>query len=370
MGRTQKVRNNYQVSKMKANKAVLRRMFWSACAMLLIVTTHTFGQSVPRTYVAYKAIGDFVIDGRAEEVPWQAAQWSDKYIDIEGAKAPKYATRMKMTWDDRYLYLFAELKEPHIWGDLKQKDTIIFYNNDFEIFIDPDGDTHNYYEFEMNALNTIWDLFLSKPYRNHGKILGGWDFKGLKSAVHHDGSLNDPSDVDEGWSVEVAIPWSFDTAPGGTTQVPENEFWRMNFSRVNWDFDLVDGKYARKKDQQGTFLPEYNWVWSPQGVINMHEPEHWGYVYFSTDEPGNETSFEIPKDEHLKWYLYELFRAYSKSGEAKMVEQEKIILNRVISPKLSKYAYGWTIWVKSPFTNQKLSIKEDGKFEVSDNEQR
>ena len=46
-----------------------------------------------------------------------------------------------------------------------QHDAVIFHNNDFEVFIDPDGDTHNYYELEINALNTVWDLFITKPYR-------------------------------------------------------------------------------------------------------------------------------------------------------------------------------------------------------------
>lgn len=321
-------------------------------------------QNVPKTYVAHKAIGAFSIDGLATEDSWEKATWSEAYIDIEGVKTPKYDTRMKMTWDEQNLYVFAELKEPHIWANLKQRDTIIFYNNDFEIFIDPDGDTHNYYEFEMNALNTVWDLFLSKPYRNQAKVLGAWDFKGLKSAVHVQGSLNDPSDIDQKWSVEIAIPWSFTTEPGGTTKVPKNEYWRMNFSRVNWDFDIINGKYFRKKDPvTQKFLPESNWVWSPQGVINMHEPEHWGYVYFSEEEVGGATTFEIPKDEYIKWYLYELFRAYSKREEGETVEQGKEILGQMIVPKLSKYKYGYTIWVKSPFTQKILSIKEDGKFE-------
>ncbi|CEN48597.1 hypothetical protein CCAN2_1920045 [Capnocytophaga canimorsus] len=57
----------------------------------------------------------------------------------------------------------------HTFGaTLKERDTVIFHNNDFEIFLDPDNDSHNYYEFEINALNTVWDLFLTKPYR--GKI--------------------------------------------------------------------------------------------------------------------------------------------------------------------------------------------------------
>jgi len=324
------------------------------------------GQSAPKVYVANKATGAFEIDGLAKEDSWKKATWSNNYIDIQGLAKPKYDTRMKMTWDDDNLYVFAEIKEPHVWANLKERDTIIFYNNDFEIFIDPDGDTHNYYEFEVNALNTIWDLFLSKPYRNQGKVLDGWDFKGLRSAIHINGSLNNPDDVDEGWSIEIAIPWSFDTEPGGKIKVPKNEFWRMNFSRVNWDFELRNGRYNRKKDAvTKQFLHEYNWVWSPQEVINMHEPERWGYVYFSSQDVGSETSFEIPKDEHIKWYLYELFRQYLKSEEDIGIMQEKEILGQNIVPKLQAHKFGWVIWAKSPFTEKIISIKEDGKIEIS-----
>ena len=43
------------------------------------------------------------------------------------------------------------------------------------MFIDPDGDNHLYYEFEINALNTVWDLLLPKPYRDGGPALNGWE---------------------------------------------------------------------------------------------------------------------------------------------------------------------------------------------------
>ncbi|MEL6304285.1 MAG: carbohydrate-binding family 9-like protein, partial [Bacteroidota bacterium] len=244
-------------------------------------------QETPKTYIVFKTTEAVVVDGDAKETSWNNAPWSDFFIDIEGVKKPKYNTRMKMLWDDSNLYFFAKLEEPHVWGNLKEKDTIIFYNNDFEIFIDPDGDTHDYYEYEMNVLNTVWDLYLSKPYRNEGKVLGDWDFVGLKSAVRVNGTLNNPSDVDTGWTLEIAIPWTFYTDPGRQTALPINDFWRISFSRVNWDFDLVEGKYFRKKDTKtGQYAHEYNWVWSPQGVINMHEPEKWGYVYFSDKSPG------------------------------------------------------------------------------------
>ena len=93
------------------------------------------------------------------------------FVDIEGdAKpAPRFRTRAKMLWDDTYFYIAAEMEEPHVWGTLTKHDSVIFHDNDFEVFLDPDGDTHDYYEFEINALNTGWDLFLDKPYRDGGQ---------------------------------------------------------------------------------------------------------------------------------------------------------------------------------------------------------
>ncbi|MEL6976422.1 MAG: carbohydrate-binding family 9-like protein [Bacteroidota bacterium] len=332
-------------------------------------------QETPKTYIAFKTTEAVVVDGEAKETSWKNAPWSDFFIDIEGVKKPKYNTRMKMLWDDSNLYFFAELEEPHVWGNLKEKDTIIFYNNDFEIFIDPDGDTHDYYEYEMNVLNTVWDLYLSKPYRNAGKVLGDWDFVGLKSAVRVNGTLNNPSDVDTGWTLEIAIPWSFYTDPGRHTALPINDFWRISFSRVNWDFDLVEGKYFRKKDTKtGQYAHEYNWVWSPQGVINMHEPEKWGYVYFSDKSPGTKgIDFEIPKDDAIKRYLYDLYRellpVWKNNAPIELNEGEtRTIHGATIVPHLEKYSRGFMLSAKSPFTQKTLAIQTDGKFHSYEDE--
>ena len=110
-------------------------------------------------------------------------------------------------WNQEFLYILAKIEEPHVWGNLKQRDTVIFYNNDFEVFIDPDGDTHQYMELEINALNTAWDLFLERPYRNKVKVDNAWNIEGLQSAVSYQGTLNDPSDTDLGWTLEIALPW-------------------------------------------------------------------------------------------------------------------------------------------------------------------
>ncbi len=201
------------------------------------------------------------------------------------------------------------MEEPNIWATLKQRDTVIFYNNDFEVFIDPDMSTFNYGEIEINAFNTVWDLTLNKPYRVGGSADNSWNLDEIKTAVNIVGTLNNSSDIDSFWTVEMAIPLkplmklknSEENAP------VNNEQWRINFSRVNWNFDLTDGKYSRKKEN-GKYLPEYNWVWSPQGVINMHEPEKWGYLQFSDNSTLNGVEFIEDENIMYKQAAYALFR--------------------------------------------------------------
>ena len=343
--------------------------------VLVFSSIAVFSQSkkntiVPKTYTANKIANPILIDGDESDPAWKNAQWTDLFEDIENNIKPKYATKVKMLWDETNFYILAKIDEPHVWANLKQRDTIIFYNNDFEVFIDPDGDTFNYYELEINALNTAWDLFLSKPYReNDNVVLNDWNIPGLKSAVKISGTLNNPNDTDEGWVLEMAIPWASYKKSYNENNVPADKFWRVNFSRVNWQHSLVDGKYERKKDTDGKFLAEYNWVWSPMGVINMHEPEKWGYVYFSSKE--EKDTFTIPQDEKVKWELYNLYRAqkeYYQKNKAwakaltDLTKETIKVDGKVLKPILENHSSGYNILVKSPFSNQTFIIKEDGQF--------
>lgn len=238
---------------------------------------------LPRRYVCYRAAAPIAIDGRLDDPAWADTEWTEPFADIEGVgkPRPRFKTRAKMSWDDEYFYIAALLEEPHVWGTLKKHDEIVFHDNDFEIFIDPDGDTREYYEVEVNVLNTIFDLFLVRTYNDGGPADHDWNLKGLKSAVHIDGTLNDPSDEDRGWSVEFALPWKALAVCAHKPAPPnDGDVWRMNFSRVQWRHRIVGGQYEKVPN-----TPEDNWVWSPQGVINMHIPQRWGYVEFVTTRP-------------------------------------------------------------------------------------
>lgn len=232
------------------------------------------------------------IDGRLDDDAWADVAWTDLFVDIEGdlKPRPRHETRVKMAWDDDYFYFGAQMEEPHVWATLTQRDSVIFHDNDFEVFLNPSKDTKNYYEFEINALGTEWDLLLRVPYREGGKGINAFEFEGLKTAVNVRGTLNDPSDTDEGWDVEIAIPWeAFDEHTENPGAPELGDTWKVNFSRVEWDTTIEDGKYVKVPDRR-----EHNWVWSPMGLIDMHLPQRWGVVEFV--EKQTETETDKPAD--------------------------------------------------------------------------
>jgi len=266
----------------------------------------------PRHYVCYRASSRPRIDGKVDEAAWRAALWTDLFVDIEGDSRPRprLRTRAKMLWDADYFYVAADMEEPDIWGTLIQRDSIIYNDNDLELFIDPDGDTQMYCELEVNPLGTVFDLMLPRTYRDGGPPIIAWDIAGLQVGVDTRGTVNRPGDRDEGWTVEIAMPWRIlrEAAPGKRPPQP-GEQWRVNLSRVEWQADAKEGRYTRRTDPStGKPLPSDNWVWSPQGAIDIHMPERWGYVQFSGIEAGvaNELFVEDP-NERVKWALRKLY---------------------------------------------------------------
>ena len=119
------------------------------------------------------------------------------------------------------------------------------------MFIDPDGDTHQYYELEVNVLGTAWDLLLVRPYRDGGPPIDGWDIAGLGIGVNARGTINRPGDKDDGWSIEIAMPWRAlrEAAPGRRPPAAGDQ-WRVNFSRVEWLVDVADGRYRKRAESR------------------------------------------------------------------------------------------------------------------------
>ncbi len=241
-----------------------------ALALASAMPCWVIAASVPLSYDCQYTAAPIHVDGKLDDPAWAKAQWTQSFVDIEGSSKPKprFRTRVKMLWDNSYLYIAAELQEPDVHATLSQHDSVMFRDNDFEVFLKPLPATASYYEFEMNALNTGWDLYLDKPYKLSGKADNSWDIAGLQTAVSVQGTLNYAADTDRGWTLEIAYPLDAFESRQHVPRPQAGTEWRINFSRVEW---------------QAGQAREDNWVWSPQGLIDMHVPEHWGYLYFRND---------------------------------------------------------------------------------------
>jgi hypothetical protein len=178
-------------------------------------------------------------------------------------------------------------------------------DNDVELFI---AGQDTYYEFEINSFGTIYEVlfiweeayesigynqmpifnlerdsvrsFNGVGLKTHpkGKRIGfwNWDFPGLQSGVALDGTINDDTDRDRGWTVEIALPWSgMDVLhKGQNVNLPpkEKDVWRMDFSRFN------QYKEAPPANDSG------GWAWSPHGVWDSHVPECFTFIHFSASD--------------------------------------------------------------------------------------
>ena len=318
----------------------------------------------PNGYVCVRADSPIVVDGDLSDPAWRNAGVSDAFCDIsgEGFPSPLYATRVRMLWDDDFLYIGAELEEPDLQGSIAGRDEVIWKDNDFEVFLDPDGDGRNYYEIETNALGTVFDLFLEGPYRcpDRPYIMFQWDCQGLRSAVRTCGTLNDGSDTDVLWSVEMAIPQKA-IVPEFDSCLQEGSYLRVGFSRVEWQWE--DG--AHRKDADGGELPEFNWTWGPTGMIAMHMPERWGYVWLQDSS----RTFEYPASRDAEKLLWAIFyaqeEAFSESGsymkDVRLSKKDLELLPEGAAISTETHSYGYKTTMQLPDGNC-IAISQEGRI--------
>jgi hypothetical protein len=260
-------------------------------------------------YSCAKIKGPIEINGDLNKPVWQNAIKSPRFVDMVNGDVALYDTRSAALWDDENLYIAFWAEEPYVIATQKEGDSIIFLENDLEVFIDG-GDC--YYELEMSALNTVYEVFFiwKDAYKKGGKFdvpefdvhkekamtFGGdydrtgkdfwwgrhprklrwafidYDMPGLKTGVHVDGKINDPSHVDKGWTLEIAIPWkSMKWLANGRSLPPkQDDIWRIFFGR--FQKIMSSGKEVE---------PHPAWAFNKHGLYDTHIPECWTYVHFT-----------------------------------------------------------------------------------------
>ena len=175
---------------------------------------------------------------------WGKALKTRRFVDVIGGNPGLYDTKAAMLYDDENLYIGFWCEEPFPHATITQRDGLLWFENDLEVFIDG-GDC--YYELQINALNNIYEVLYIwqdvyevngwdkkaqfEILSNKALTFGGnhdrtgqyfwrgshprgnrwayhnWDFPGLQTFVHIDGVLNDSSLVSKGWTAMIVLPW-------------------------------------------------------------------------------------------------------------------------------------------------------------------
>ncbi|MFC1526837.1 carbohydrate-binding family 9-like protein [Candidatus Latescibacterota bacterium] len=203
------------------------------CSQWALAQPFASGQPLVQ-YLVPRAHTEMHIDGHLDEFSWELAPQISQFERIlnhyDGVQHP---TRARMLWDDGHFYFAFSCQDPDIWAIFDQEDDQMWSEEVVEVFIDPDGDARNYLELEVNPLNAWVDLRIREVRPGGLASSKDWDIQGLKTAVQVYGTVNDTSDVDLGWTCEIAIPWAAmaDSIDGGGR--PEaGDTWRLNLYRI------------------------------------------------------------------------------------------------------------------------------------------
>ncbi len=244
-----------------------RSVFRAPSVIIILLSITVFAQS-NEFYRVNKIDSQIAIDGNLDEAEWATAQPTSNFVILgNDTKAAKTVTWAKMLWDDSNLYVAFFCKDHYIWATYKNRDDQLYKEDVVEVYIDPDGDGQKYLEIEVNPLNTIFDLWLTKPWASGGQGVTGWNMAGLLTAVSIDGTISNNSDNDNGWICEMALPFTAMqfSAPAMNFPPLENETWRFNLYR----FD--------RRSTSGSIGEATGWSQTNGG---QHEPDKFGTLYF------------------------------------------------------------------------------------------
>ncbi|MBQ16382.1 MAG: hypothetical protein CMJ65_04570 [Planctomycetaceae bacterium] len=205
------------------------------------------------------------IDGRLEDAAWESAASMGPFQFAWWKQGKKEQTDARMVWDDQNLYVAYRCRDAHVWAVFTKHDEPVYMDDCVELFTSPHVDhRENYFNIEMNVNGAILDRH--HPEGPGKKPPTNWNSRGIRIATRVDGTLNDDSDVDRCWVLEVAIPFANFQAVARHTPPRNGDVWYLNLNRCG-----------------GMTNPQYS-QWSKGGTKTpkFHVPRYFGRVKFST----------------------------------------------------------------------------------------
>lgn len=188
-------------------------------------------------FVCHRATGPITVDGKFDEAAWKNAQVIRDFL-VPATTTPAYSkTEARLLWDDQYLYVAFRAYDKDVRSLLTKRDDPTCQEDCLELFIKPDANSTAYCNFEINALNTVFD---AKNLYSRAPDAEKWNCEGLKTAVTIKGTINNPSDEDSYWQLEEAIPLKeLPLANGKLPQIGDK--WKFHAARYDYSDYLPDG---------------------------------------------------------------------------------------------------------------------------------
>lgn len=200
-----------------------------ALAVVLLAAPLVAQPAVPR-YEVKRATAPIVIDGQLDDKAWEGASPAVSLQFLWDAQTgAKQKTAARLLWDDQVLYVGFDVDDTDITAQFTERDDPTYRDDAVEIFINPNPSQIGiYYGFEMNARGVLYD-YLNYQERT---LFKRFNAQGLKIATYLRGTLNVRGDTDQGWSLEMSIPWiNFEEL---SRRPPvAGAIWKANINR--WD---------------------------------------------------------------------------------------------------------------------------------------
>ena len=211
-----------------------------------------------------RVANSMVIDGKLLEPAWHEAEEIQLRNNVTGKEVTDidYATKVKCCYDDNNLYIAFVISDQNIFTSYTKKDEFLWQDEVVEVFIDGDPGASTYLELEVSPTNVVFDSYITDTANIDLVETPKFEIEGLQTAVQVNGTVNDSSDVDQGWTTEILIPLTSITQKrsDGKTHLDK---YRINFYRIN-------------RDSQG---PNY-YAWSPT-FQRFHSPSSFGEISLS-----------------------------------------------------------------------------------------
>lgn len=203
-------------------------------SILTLIALCTFAQTPPPLpqYEVKRASGPVNIDGKLDDKAWAAANVAELAVTWDSQTGPRHKTLARLLWDDNYLYVSYEVEDSDITAQFTQRDDPTYQDDAVEIFINPrPTQTTAYIGLEMNARAVLYDYLRVTTAPNSSQVFKRFNLDGVRLATFLNGTLNARGDQDQGWSLEVAIPWAnFEEL---SRRPSPGTVWTFNLNR--WD---------------------------------------------------------------------------------------------------------------------------------------